>query len=365
MLFESGGLSSSDLQCREPRESVLISLDKLTSIMDISFHILGGGSMRHSELEKTLRSRLSWHAGTIYYSSLSEKTWSSLSMLRDPTCRKIPPPLARVYLIYLVICWQFQLEGEFAIVWRAKPTTCSRKTFRDLFRLTSPPSYRDMRQFSAQISNKEFGDIDWQVVSARGLGATTFSHDESTHAGSYQAFLEGGSEAVFQQYHSALGLVRVSLSDSPLVPADLKDGLRALGYSNFLPHQERLCSFVAFPDGKHTMAVVPCGGGKSMAWLLPLVAALVKGKPTPMTIVVHPYVFLSQFHCSDAISKLSNRFECGIACLTLADFATNTSLPAILGSSDALPSLLFVSLEAASQLVRFHGQRLRELKHNS
>ena len=325
VVYKSASWSTGDIKCKPPTQDVLLSHDRLVASLVLAFHACGGGGMRHAEIGKTTINDICWHAGTTCYSSESIKQFSHREIYRDPTARKLPPTLARCLILCRDISNWHGRVGEEVVIARDGATIRSKEVFKHVFQLQETPDETQIRQFTAQVSNIEFGDKDARMLSATGKAATTMGHKESTHLEKYKSHVMGGSEFIFNRCHSALGWVPPSTSSDPLTPRDLADSLCVLGHESYLPNQEMLCNTVAFPNGKHSAIILTCGGGKSLSWLAPLAAAVNKQKTIGMTLVGHPCKFLSTYHYNDAIAKFGNCCQVIIERLTPADFSAWTS----------------------------------------
>lgn len=190
--FLSGDKSSTTMQCNPCTAANLLLFDKLSAAMELTFHTLGGGGMRHTEIDKTARSMACWHAGSFYYSSNSEKLFTFRSIVGDPILRKMPPTLARYYMLYLFIANKYGIKGEGIVIRRDGASISSKELFRNIFGLTVIPDETQIRQFVAQVVNVEFGGTNLSVLAANDEESTSlFGHAATTHANNYMTFVKG------------------------------------------------------------------------------------------------------------------------------------------------------------------------------
>lgn len=336
------------------------TFDRLSSLFEMTFHGFGGGSMRMTELASLGSAKLCWHGGTIHFisSSIKKAKYNAPERGREVR-RELPQQIARLYLLYR-LAYGNKESRHLAIF--SRPSRCyhMKDAVAEIFQLRSSPTNLQIRHLWTSLANHIFsegffqenlGDVDDEVAHLSG-------HTRSTHRSHYSTAVAGGSASRIHEYHRAIGAVRVSsLSDSPLNPADLTTGLVAL-YGNDAGYlclaQKAMMEASVSSRVRHMHASLPCGGGKSAAWLLTVAAAKVANKTCGMIIVAAPYKFLAMTHSEAAAVLLGSRFGAKTACLLGSDIRDNGIIPAVLERDDNLPDILFLSLDAAVKLVRQH-----------
>jgi hypothetical protein len=125
-------------------------------------------------------------------------------------------------------------------------------------------------------------------------------------------------------------------------------------------YQQELVEFAASSTPVHAHADVPCGGGKSMAWMLPVAACLLYGRHSvsgKCTIVVLPYKFLAAFQTKATSSFLLECTDAWIATYNASDFSRN-KFPDYLSHDDFLPDIVFLTIDALSIIIEKHKPHL-------
>ena len=357
--FSCGGVSSSELKIKDFGEDLWMLFDLASSAMELSFFGQCGGSMRYQEIGRTFHKNLVRHRGTMYFSSDSKKVFSHKTDLRrEPVIRKATVPTYRAYILYRLVCQLLGLAGTSGppVLSRNSRKVTMTKFFQDIGGFQNEPSILVIRQFHTCFCNCIFPKmLNLLTVSASTEGAEINGHSEQTHDKRYHAFLEKGPEAVCSRYHAGLGRIASgSGSRESLTQDDLLKGLEALGFSNYKSNlQEQMVLQAAFPDNRHSIFSLPCGSGKSSAWLVPTVGAKLVGKPRAMSIVVSPCVFLAE-HLKQAATEVTpDGLDVRVEIAT-GSHITQHSLPLILQHEDFLPDILVVNVVGLDNLVTCH-----------
>lgn len=109
---------------------------------------------------------------------------------------------------------------------------------------------------------------------------------------------------------------------------------------------------------RHCHVSIPCGGGKSMAWILSTFAFHLQGYATNVSIVIAPYKFLTAYHVMKAESMFEN-FSPGPTVGTIGTTEISEDvLPDSIRDIHKLPNLLFMTVDAIARLVDCHWETL-------
>ena len=352
-------------------------LDCLSSLMELSFHGLGLGSLRYAELERMEISRCIWHRSTVYFDVYTEKVFSSQTKSKLssqlPVEHKLPPSIARVFLLFRKIVLPLvSFRSPMAVPTReaSKHTMCH--AMAEIFGFSEVPDAVQVRQFWASILNIVFpgGDLSGALCAAKPV-AETHGHAAETHMLRYSTLFTGGKEYLYRIFHTAIGEKPAGVVDSNLVirPVDLTLALRLLigpeaSYTS--PHQQQLVEFAAFSTLEHAHGDLPCGAGKSMAWLLPLAARLLSGRRAASgncTFVVSPYKFLSAFQMEATSAFLQKHTDPWIVSYNASDFR-GRKFPNELSLADILPDVVFITIDALAAFLEDHKPVLSRLCRN-
>ena len=103
----------------------------------------------------------------------------------------------------------------------------------------------------------------------------------------------------------------------------------------------------------HCLCGIGCGGGKSLAWILPIIQRTISGCTSKMNIVIIPYCFLLKHHYTATTELIQATHNFNVEALTGRDIEDNI-LPNYLRDRETLPALLFISLEGIAKLLKYH-----------
>jgi superfamily II DNA helicase RecQ len=188
-------------------------------------------------------------------------------------------------------------------------------------------------------------------------------HSAATHSQTYGSAVCDGKEYLYRKYHDALGDATSPETAGLVVISefDLKAGLEysfGQGASYTCNAQKRLVNSMLSRTHRH--ASLPCGAGKSMAWLLPLVAnALKNSSQQAFSIVVLPYQCLASYHCQTA-DTFSRNLNVWVSMFHPNEFGP-FSFPPDLQDDDILADIVFLSLDGLNCLIKHQFARLRRL----
>jgi superfamily II DNA helicase RecQ len=337
------------------------ALARIAGYLDLAFHSFGGGASREAEVHRIQLSQLMWYSDSIYYVTESKKHYSfSRPNHAKLTHRKLPRETAVLFLLFRRICVSVMDASVFAL-----PTFDGGSTIgpaaQAIFKLDCTPTALNVRKLMASISNL----LDTQIrettkLEADAKAAGFFGHTVSTHRSAYSSRYADADELHYRKYHRLLGYEETPppLSSFELTDFDL---LRALHHlhgqdANYKSSaQQKMVQLAAKPVNKHVHVSLSCGGGKSLAWEVTLVAACLSGKRLPTVFVVLPYCFLQAYHTARATATFE-RCGCGdiVAVSVPASECAKPDLPECLQDVRYLPNLVFLSIDGLAHLLRRH-----------
>jgi superfamily II DNA helicase RecQ len=343
-----------------------LDYDRLVSYLSLAFFGCGGGATRGSEImEGLMLSQSKWHRNTAYYDTYSKKVYASRAHTNAMAVEhKLPSSIGRLFLLLRAVTnKRDDLDLKLLLPRREGAKHSMTEAVAELFNFATIPSSTQVRQFFTGVSNVLFGlNPNWDgVLSATGDIAEMAGHSATTHSRSYSSSLVGGRETVYRVFHQALGSDIGICSSSQSTRLELLNGMRSLfGPDAYFTSdkQRQMVFLVANETTRHAHIGLPCGSGKSAAWLAPVVSDYLTGKAIKTIVVVLPYKFLVDFHLKSANDKVSD-FDISVLGFTGKEIRQSTDLPVGLRTSSALPNLLFLSLEGMVNLLKFHATTLK------
>lgn len=354
------------------------TIEELTALIMIVLHGTGVGAPRVSEIFRIELHQLEWRVGCLYFLTVSNKRRSANLSNKITSTHKAPPSLSRYLLLYDFIGREYSKGREqFLFSPNSNNLECNYdnqyfyREFSNIFELSTPCSGLIMRHFYTSICNYLFPDrksnnFDKDNVSTVDFMAELSGHTATVHELFYSSSLN--IELLYERYHHALGEPLVLDTDNSILPLGLateEEVLHTLRVilgvnTHFFSEIQKVMLMDACNNvTKHTFCSLGCGGGKSMAWLVPVVRCSLARKRSPMIIVVMPYCFLLEHHVSSSSGLVGQCSNVRIASLKGKDVDENV-VPNILRNKDSLPSILFVSLEALKKLIDYYFNLLKE-----
>lgn len=374
-------VSSQSLKLKEDTND--LQFNRLSALVQLIFHGLGTGAMRQSQTVCLETFHVLFRGpNQCYYHSKSNKSFHGQhrrQLSSNPLVRhKVPPSLCWIIYLYRVVVSLYGLNSGSREMIRFKGSTSAlfsmTRMLAEIFQLFKAPTALEMRHLWTALSNI--------VDPENGLGIVRVSagvemsqkshHSASTHSSTYATNLADGEEKLFEAYHAALGeptsrthVENLQEAEAKLVSEEsIMKALKVLFGVNaqFLNDSQRDLVWYSINGFKkqHIHVSTSCGGGKSLAWILPVVVKLMLRWRFGMTIVVVPYNFLERHHCSSAeILLKGKRTDATTASISLGEIDPN-KLPHCL-QEHRRPRLLFVSVDAMSFLLQHHINYLRKM----
>jgi superfamily II DNA helicase RecQ len=344
--------------------------EKLCAFIELSLHGLGCGSARHTEMTEMEFFKAQFCSGALYYYIQPRKSYTIKGCKGNLVEHKLPPTLSRIVLLYRVLAEKMEMD-----LYMFVPAPATRKyrmgdALGALFDFETAPSALQIRHFWASITNvifpRQSSDLVDGVVTAVAGAAEMSGHAEGTHRSRYATYLEDSKEKMYEVYHRSLGDTNGStplqMGGSVLLESQLIDALRVMhgpSAKYFDDQQRRMIWLSANGQQKHCHVGLRCGGGKSMSWLLPVLARHIFGLSNGSSVVVLPYKFLLEHQFNTAL-RLFGRVSYGLQCLAVkGSDVTRESIPPDL-RHEKLPSIIFMTIDALSNLLSFHIGYVRQ-----
>ena len=244
---------------------------------------------------------------------------------------------------------------------------------KDLFALDCTPDMTQVRQFWASVTNCiKPSSKHTDLTSSDKAAVEKLGHSSSTHADRYATEEVGNEENLYDKYHLGIGdMSHLVLQDKEfLTPTILQETLRVRfpgsGSVRYLSKQQQ--EMVEYLHGApttvsctHFLGLLATGDGKSEIYLLPTLARAVFHHRSKTILHVSPYSFLAGYQFANALlafEKAGYGNRVSILTFTGSDIKDKV-LPIQLSDKDDLPSLLFLNLDAMSNLFKYFREQLK------
>jgi len=345
-------------------------LARLQSIAELCFFGLGVGAMRHEEVVRLTVLSCQWHNSYLYFWSQSLKRGSLKASTRPKLVEhRLSLSLSRVVLLIRYatnVASVFDKKSMLSNYSEASMTGL----LQDIFLFDCQPEILNVRHLFTSIGNvlvpenNAFGE-DGCIVSTSALTEKS-GHTQLTGRHAYGTWLEHSDEILYDRYHSQLGETSLDppvIAFTPYSDQILKTSLRELlgrkaGYRS--DDQKKMIEIAANSVARHSFVGLPCGHGKSLSWMVPTLASYLSGRHVGLRLVILPYKFLLGHLVQHAVSMLGLLHKkLSVAFLTSVDI-DKEKVPMVLEGKD-VPALLFLNLDGAADLFRFHMARLQKL----
>ena len=359
-----------DVVVRRDKEPVLA---RVQSILELCFLGLGVGAVRHQEVLRLTVLSCQWHNSYLYYWTESFKR-ASLKVSSTPKLveHRLSLSLSRIALLgrhALVSAIPYDgtdVDSFFPV----NPGASMVGLVQDIFDFDCPPQALNVRHLFTSIGNvisPENGPrgADGCLVSAPPLTEKS-GHTQWTGRQSYGTWLENSEEAMYDLYHTSLGestLQPPTLQFTPFSDHALESSLKTMlgrdaGYRS--EHQKLMIEFAANSISRHAFVALPCGHGKSLSWMIPTLASYLSGRHVGLRIVILPYKFLLGHLVHSALTMLGLLRNKLVVSFLDSSQIDQDRLPEEL-QDGRLPNLLFLNLDGAATLFRYHLSHLQTL----
>ena len=345
-----------------------LRIGELRALCAFALFGLGGGCCRGSELNRLPHTHSSLSNNCLYYSVRKIKQVSCLYATNGHMIEhKLPPMLSRLVLLMRYICELCGCDTSTLIPAELPDAPSSMEALaQQIFSLHSPPVLLTLRQMFASISNYIFDSPSHPggEMSTSPDGANLFGHSEVTHAKHYKSFMNDGGESLFNFWHVAFGEKSASTVQQNFNPtltsSQLQEGMVAIfGVGARFRTTSQKSLLESLITGKNVMGNIPCGAGKSLAFVLPTVVEILQGCSRSRVLIVCPYKFLASSHMANVIKLIDGKLDVTCETLTMNDCLEKNKLEVFYSQEAA--DIYFLSLEAIHYLLYNKKTELLEL----
>jgi hypothetical protein len=357
-----------DIVVKEDKEPILA---KVLSLLELCFLGLGVGAVRHEEVLRLKVLSCRWHNSYLYFWTESFKKGSMKASTTPKLIEhRLSLSLSRVVLLGRRALMSIPGIGASDNLFSDFPGVSMLGLVQEVFDFDCPPQMLNVRHLFTSVGNVIFpensvGGNDGCLVSDLVLTEKS-GHTQGTGRRSYGTWLENSDEAIFDLYHTHLGELTVdppAIVHTPFSDSILKSALKQLLGRDALfrsEHQRFMIEIAANSISRHAFVGLPCGHGKSLSWMVPTLASYLAGRHIGLRIVVLPYKFLLGHVVHHATTMLGLLRKKVLVSYLDSSQISHESLPSIL-QEGALPNLLFLNLDGAATLLRYHLSYLQDL----
>ena len=350
------------------------SHQQITSEIELIFHGLGGGGERSSSLTKLFARQLVMMKATksLYFCLDHEKRASVTTSSKAVANHKLPNTLVPHYLLYRWICIALKASDTEAIAYIPRRSYYMKDSVASHFCIDSTTfSDLDIRHLWTSASNLLFNENGYNgSLVAVGDAAEMSNHSAQIHKKYYSTYEANRQETMYGMYHRFFGENTVSNTEVEWAEVSKESQLKALrllcgpSATFHSKNQQEMVNICCNDRDRHNFFGIECGGGKSMAVLVPVTAEFLLKRQTGIRVFVVPYGFLKD--------SLHKAFEHRLACvgpnikvlsLSAADISNDSSdrLPPILVDDISSVNILILTLDAAANLAKYHSWFLQSL----
>ena len=374
-----GGEGTLKLKSLVARQNVGTARDKLRGIMEFCLHGMGCGSARYEEIKRLKVGNTQFHRDKVYYWTESIKS-ASIARAKRRTMAKLtehclPRSVSRIFVLYRYVCDVGLCQansGVFGSATQQQPvlggdSDASMMEFvSEVFQFSGVPTALNLRHFWTSITNVIFpsGGVERNgSMVAQDAVAEMSGHTAATHRMCYGTEKSYWREGIYDSFHAALGEVGQRLCSGHIGQFSRQQMLGSLKVlcgdkAEFNGCQERIVHFCCNSVGRHGYGALPCGHGKSMSWLVPLVSERMSGRRVGMRIVVLPYKFLLR-HMVATTEEVLHRLGVVVMAVPVQDITECLFPMTLLG--DDYPGLVYVTVDGMARMLVHHFGRLEEL----
>ena len=341
----------------------------LTSHMGLALFGTGLGAGRMSQIENLKVNSTYVLGDCLYYTERSTKRGSYRARTGTNVLHKLCPLMTRIFFLCRHVKNAFGCEDDFLLARIENRTHYLPNAVKDIFGFSKDPPLLSVRHFFTSLSNSVFPSMTSGQILAIAEMTDKNHHQQNTAANHYQTNVQNWDEHAFDKWFEALGCTNPDSSNNlkydSITAEDLHSSLQFLFGSNATwvsGQQERMVFAMARSRSRHIFISIPCGGGKTMAAVLPVVAEARTGRPIRKRIFCPNYSFLCEYHGYN-ITKLLNYFLTAYPSVSVEVFQgsdiTEESLSSLLECKpDDLPEIMIMSTQAIHNLIHFYPTRI-------
>jgi hypothetical protein len=357
------------------RKEIQPVLAKLQAVMELCFFGLGVGAVRHEEVIRLTVLSCQWHNSYVYFWTESLKK-GSLKVSSTPKLveHRLSLTISRIILLarHAIL-----MSSDVDITETLFPI-CSGVSMlglvQEIFDFDCPPQMLNVRHLFTSIGNVILpengpGGSEGCIVSDSILTEKS-GHTQGTGRRSYGTWLVNSEEALYDRYHIGLGESTIDpppVDFTPFSDSILKSSLKELlgreaDYRS--GEQKRMIEYAANSISRHAFIGLPCGQGKSLSWMVPTMASYMAGRHVGLRIIILPYKFLLGHVIQHAASTLGLlRKKIIVSSLDSTQINSDVLPPQL--EDGGFPNLLFLNLDGAATLLRYHLSHLQNLAKRS
>lgn len=346
---------------------------ELVSEIEILFHGLSGGCERYSTVSELLVSQI-WITRSLclFFKAVHNKKPSVRTTAKKAVIHQLPPSTVIFYLLFRRICTEVKgLDGSSAvpsIPLSSRTHTMVTALCRHFELDPRSISLLDIRHLYTSATNVLAESSNERMV-ADSAGAMSNNHTLAVHERHYATSRIGAEARRWSRYHKFFGEPQqgaghnIVLRNSLISKAQQVKALQTLfgERATFTgPDQECMIDLSCNSPHKHKYFGVPCGHGKSLSLLVPIIVEKNLRLFSGCRIIVVPYGFLKDSLEEAFITKLrhvNGRIE--IRAYSAGDICER-GLPYDLTLEDP-PEIVLLTVDAAAKLIRYHTVFLKTL----
>ena len=344
-------------------------MQKLCALIEFSLLGLGLAPGRFQEVCRLDVTMFKWYH-CLYYGFVSKKKGSYKSAAGKFIEHRLPPCLERCLLLFRAIV---QKHGRYAPQGKQLlPTMPSTRSYsvihlaKEIFDITSESlDLYHIRHFFHTTINILFPDgaSEYGVLVASPQISRRAGHSFQTTTRNYATLRENWYDGCYEEFFYFMGDIDMShpnyIPSEPFNRTEMQHVIQRLyGEDATFRNDEQEVALEAVVNGRqHLLALLSCGGGKTLLALMPTLLAMHRGYHSPMTIIIDPHISLVGHH-GGQLSELTKQWGTGGD--EDDDDHDEIWIKQISGSGkldddlkgDILPHILILSLGAATALIR-------------
>ena len=365
--YAVGSCNSTDIILKKDVDTHV--MQKLCALIEFSLLGLGLAPGRFQEVCRLDVTMFKWYH-CLYYGFVSRKKGSYKSAAGKFIEHRLPPCLERCLLLFRAIVQKharYAPQGK-----QLLPTMPSTRAYsvihlaKEIFGITSTSlNIFHIRHFFHTTINILFPDgaSEYGVLVASPQISTRAGHSFQTTTRNYATHWDNWQDRYYEEYFNFMGDKDMShpnyIPSEPFNRTEMLHVIQHLyGENATFRNKEQEEALEAVVNGRqHLLALLSCGGGKTLLALMPTLLAMHRGYHSPMTIIIDPHISLVGHH-GGQLEELTKRWDTG-RIIWIKELSGGGKLDDEL-KGDILPHILILSLGAAAALIRDSFDLLRK-----